>query len=331
MEVEGAVVVITGASSGIGRCTALALARQGARLVLAARNKKALEQAARECRRAGADAAAVECDVSEEEDVQELAERAVEEFGRIDAWINNAGVGLYGRFEDIPSRSFRQQFETLWFGVVHGARAALKQFRRQGGRGLLIDVSSQVATGGIPYQAGYGAAKYAIRMFDDTLRQELQETPEIQVCTVLPSSTDTPFFEHAGNYTGREITPVGSVSRPEEVAEAIVKLIEQPEREVLIGKHGYLMGAAHALAPNVYNRAIRKYTDRKHFGSGEAEVSDGSVFEPQTPAQIHGGWRKRGGGARVSKFAAIAGVATLGALLARRVRTGAGSEIREAA
>jgi NAD(P)-dependent dehydrogenase (short-subunit alcohol dehydrogenase family) len=140
-EVRDAVVVITGASSGIGRCTAQAFAREAAKLVLTGRNRKALQQAAKACTKLGGNAIAVECDVTREDDVQDLAERAVEEFGAVDVWVNNAGVGLYGPFEDVPCDSYRRQMETLLFGVIHGARAVLKQFRQQGGRGVLIDVS----------------------------------------------------------------------------------------------------------------------------------------------------------------------------------------------
>jgi short-subunit dehydrogenase len=322
-ELHKSVVVITGASSGIGRCTALALARAGAKLALAARNQKALEQVAKECRKLGGEAIAVECDVTKEDEVWDLAEQAADEFGNIDVWINNAGVGLYGKFEEVPSESYRHQLETNLFGVIHGARAALKQFRIQGGRGILIDVSSQVAAGGIPYQSGFAAAKSAVRMFDDTLRQELQDSPEIRVCTVLPSSTDTPFFERAGNYSGKALRPVGKISHPDEVAKAIVNLIGHPEREAFIGTHGYFMGAAHAVRPDTYNRMARKFADRKHFEKAQAQTTDGSLFEPNGPEQTSGGWKKEARGSKVPLIAALGGmgVAAVAVLLTRRARS----------
>ncbi len=328
MELRQSVVIITGATSGIGRCTALEFARSGARVVLAARDSKALDKAAAECERSGAEALAVECDVADEDQVQTLAREAVDRFGRIDVWVNNAGVGLYGRFEDCPSASFRQVIETNLCGVVHGTRAALRYFRRQHG-GVLINVSSQVATGGIPYSSAYAATKFAVRMLDDCLRQELLDTPDIQVCTVLPASIDTPFFEHAANYSGYEVKPLGSVHDPLEVARAIVKLAEKPEREVFIGKHGYVMGAAHAMAPDLYNKAVRQKADRDHFTGERTADSDGNLFSPQSPTQIYGGWHRRGRGGSVAAVAAL-GAAAFGLWVATRRGRG-GPHIQQAA
>ena len=318
VSVRDAVVVITGASSGIGRATAHEFAREGATVVLAARNRRALKQAAEECEDLGGRALAVVTDVTSEEEVEELARRAVDTFGAIDVWVNNAGVGLYARFAESPADDFRRVLETNLFGCIYGARAALRQFEQQG-RGVLINVSSQVALGGIPYSSAYDVSKHGVRGLGDTLRQEYVGT-DINICTIFPASTDTPFFQHAANYTGRAIRPLGSVSDAREVARTIVKLMEDPKPEVLVGKHGYFMSLAHALTPKQYDKVIRAMTEKQHFQKKAAEESEGNLYEPQKPERIAGGWRKGGALKKLSKvaLAGIAGTAALSLLRAKR-------------
>lgn len=286
------VVVITGASSGIGRATALEFAKQGVNLVLAARSRENLEHTAQKCRKSGAQVLAIPTDVCREDEVEALAERAVERFGHIDVWINNAGVGLFSRFERAPLEEYRQVIETNLFGPIYGARAALKEFRRSNS-GILINVSSQLAFGGSAYSSAYGISKYGVRALSDTLRQELLDTG-IRVCTVYPASTDTPFFQHAANYTGREVKPLGSVSNARDVAHAIVQLVRSPKPDTLVGKSGYIVEPLHWLAPRLHARVLRSKTERDHFQDKAAQPRQGNLFEPSTFASEKGGWKKSG-------------------------------------
>jgi NAD(P)-dependent dehydrogenase (short-subunit alcohol dehydrogenase family) len=307
------VVVITGASSGIGRATALEFAKQRARLVLGARSRENLERTAEKCRKSGADVLVVPTDVSREEDVQNLAEQAVERFGQIDVWINDAGVGLYSRFEQAPPDEYRQVIETNLFGAIYGARAAVAEFRRANS-GLLVNISSQLAFGGAPYSSAYAISKYGMRALSDTLRQELLGTG-IRVCTVYPASTDTPFFQHAANYTGKEVQPLGSVSDPRDVAKAIVQLVKRPKPEVLIGKSGYVIEPLHWFATGAHARLLRKKTDRDHFQEKFAPPRQGNLFAPARFASEKGGWKRSRLPGALFGFAGLVG----GALALRRL------------
>src|SRR4051812_48570556 len=193
------VVVITGASSGIGRAAALRFATAGERLVLAARAPEPLEEVAAACRRRGADALAIPTDVRDERAVAALAEAAVARFGRIDVWVNAAGVIAYGRFEEIPSEVFRGVIETNLFGQIHGARAAIPRFREQG-RGVLINLASVWGRITSPDVSPYVTSKFAVRAFSACLRHELRDAPGIDVATILPAAVDTPIFRQAANF-----------------------------------------------------------------------------------------------------------------------------------
>jgi short-subunit dehydrogenase len=292
MRLQDKAVVITGASSGIGKATARLFAEKGARLVLAARRLDALEETAAECRLLGADAMTVPTDVASEQDVENLARQAVERFGCIDVWVNDAGVYLVAQFEDAPMEVFRRVMETNFFGVVNGSLAAVRQFKQQG-EGVLINVSSLDGKIAMPYVTAYVASKHAVRGFDESLRQELIGTG-IKVCTILPGAMDTPLFGHSANYTGKGLRPPPPVYDPRKVAKAIVRCAERPQDEKTIGGVPKLLAMWHSLEPSaIFNRASKKYADVGQFTDEHAEATDGNVLHTVNDgSQVTGGWRQ---------------------------------------
>ena len=312
--VRDSAVVITGASSGIGRATALAFARRGARLALAARREQALTDLASECEAAGARAIAVPTDVTDEAAVQALARRTIEEFGRIDVWVNNAAVSLFARFEDAPPADYRRVIETDLFGYIHGARAALPHFRAQGS-GVLVNVSSVAGRIGQPYTSAYVTSKWAVRGLSESLRQELLDAKDVHVCTVLPASIDTPLFQHAANYTGRAVKPLKPVYEAGQVADAIVELVESPTRERMVGAAGKAQSWFHTLAPGLAERGFARQVDRSHFQDAPADATPGNLFTPMNETTtVSGGWREDG--RRIAPAAAIVAIAAIPAVVA---------------
>ena len=248
MDMKDKVVVVTGASSGIGRATAHAFAKRGASLLLAARSDQQLDIVEAECADLGVRAIGVPTDVGNNEEVEELGARAEREFGRFDVWVNNAGLLLLGRIDEAPVEDFERVIQTNLLGTSYGSRVALKHFRQRG-QGTLINVSSIVSGLGQLYSSAYTASKWGVRGLSEALRMEVTDQPNIHVCTVMPSAIDTPIFQHAANYTGRDVQALPPVYPPEQVAEVIVSMVDSPRAEVTVGDAGRLMQLTRSVLP----------------------------------------------------------------------------------
>ncbi|HEX8445671.1 MAG TPA: SDR family oxidoreductase [Sphingomonas sp.] len=292
---EPQVVVITGASSGIGRLTALAFAERGAAVVLAARRGEVLAEVAEQCVAIGGQAIAVPTDVGDADAVAAVARRAVEHFGRIDLWFNNAGVGVFGKLNAIPVAVWHRVIATNLLGAYHGARAVMPVFDRQG-HGILINNASIVGRIAKPDSTAYATSKFAIRGLSEALRQELLDRPNIHVCTILPSVIDTPFFEHAANYSGQRVRAAPPVYPPERVVDAVLKLARRPVAETIIGGAGKFAAAQKRIAPALTTRMTGRLLHRGFLETQPAEDGPGATLEPVRDGRgVTGGWRRLSG------------------------------------
>lgn len=254
--VEEQVIVITGASSGIGLATARLFAARGARgLVLVARNEQALQQIAQELNGRGTRTIAAPADVSKHDELERVARTAVETFGGFDTWVNDAAVALYGTLDRIPLQDQRRLFEVNYWGLVNGSLIAAAHLRKRGG--TIINIGSVLSERAMMLQTQYSASKHAVKGFTDGLRMELESkgTP-VSVTLIKPSSIDTPYVEHARNYLDAEAAVPPPSYDPNLVAKAIVFAAESPRREITIGFAGWVLGAMGKVAPRLLDRAM---------------------------------------------------------------------------
>lgn len=307
------VVVVTGASSGIGLATAELLARRGDRLVLAARHQGDLEVAAQRCRDLGApEVHVIPTDVGDETAVRELVRAAVEACGRIDGWVGAASVYSYGTLERTPPEVVEQIVRTNLLAHVWTAQALLPQLRAQGG-GTIVAVGSLFSRMTAPYVGPYVASKFGLLGLTRSLRQELVGVRGVHVCAVLPATIDTPIYQRAANYTGRHTHPLPPVVSPYRVARAIVRAIDRPRREVVVGQVQRTFVPVQALLPAVFDRTVGPLMDTVALRGGPVPPTPGAVLAPVgSGAQVAGGWRS--GRARALGAGAV-GAAVAGAAL----------------
>ena len=264
---EDQVMVITGGTSGIGLATAKRAAGRGARVVLCSRNEPELRETVAAIEERGGSARSVVADVANQQDLERLAATAIEEFGTIDTWVNNAGVSFYGNLMDVAIEDMRRLFEVNFWGTVYGARAAVARLRRAGG--ALINIGSVVSDRAIPLQGAYSASKHAVKGFTDALRMEIEaEGAPISVTLIKPSTIDTPYFEHAKNYMAVEPKPPAPVYAPEVVANAVLRAAEHPVRDITIGGGGRLITALGTALP----RLTDFYMERAMFDSQRSDI-----------------------------------------------------------
>lgn len=323
------VIVITGASSGIGLATARMASRKGARLVLAARSDDALRQLVEEIRTQGGRAVHVSVDVGSEEDVKQIAEAARREFGGFDTWVNNAGVSVYGLSLDVSIDDMRKVFETNFWGVVYGSRVACRHLRQHGG--ALINIGSELSDKAAPLQGIYSASKHAVKGWTDALRMELaQEGAPVSVTLVKPGPIDTPYPEHARNYLPDQPKHAPPVYKPESVARAILHAATRPVRDLFVGGGARAVSMMDKWAPKLTDRAVgRMLMSGTH--SGRPRHEGDALYRPGGELRVRGHYP---GMARTSVYtraamhpmAASAAAVGVGLLVTALLRSSGGDE-----
>jgi NAD(P)-dependent dehydrogenase (short-subunit alcohol dehydrogenase family) len=290
---RGRTVLVTGASSGIGRATARLLASRGANVVLVARSAQSLAEAEQECRSAaatGADTLVVTADVADADSVDAALEAAVERFGRVDAVVHSAAVLAYGRFEDVPADVFDTALSVTLGGTVNTTRSALRHFRARGG-GSLVVVGSLLGKIATPYMSSYVTAKWAVHGLVRTVQIETRSEPGIDVSLVSPGGVNTPVYRQAGTYLGWHGRPPPPVDPPERVARAVVAAVERPRRETSVGLANPLAVLGFRALPGVYDLLVTPLMRLGGISRDEAPASAGNVLEPQPSGNaVHGAW-----------------------------------------
>ena len=322
------VMVLTGATSGIGLVTARMAADHGVRLVLAARNGEALAELAREIEDCGGAVETVTADVGVEDDVKRIADAAIDRFGGFDTWVNNAGVSIYGMIEDSPLEDQRRLFETNYWGVVHGCLAALPVLRLH--CGTIVNGGSVLGDRAIPVQGVYSASKFAVRGFTEALRMELEaQGSPVSVTLVKPAAIATPYRDHAINYTDGPPRNPPPVYAPEAVAEAILHAAHIPVRDITVGGGGKAIALLGSLFPRATDMIMERTMFRLQQGgkgmqalarTGPYHAGDGLRERSPYPFVREHSWYTRAGIHPYTTLAVVAGLGIAAALVLGRRR-----------
>lgn len=307
-------VLVTGASSGIGRATALQLARAGDNLVLVSRSPEVLAEVAADCAQEGAKASVIEADVADSTAVEAAFDRAVAEFGVVDAVVHSAAVLAYGRFEDVPTAVFDRAMTVNVLGTANVARAALRHFG-EAGEGTLVVVGSLLGRVSVPYLSGYASSKWAVHGLVRALQIEARRTPGIRIGLVSPGGVNTPIYHQSGTYLSRHGRPPPPVDSPEKVARAVVRSIDHPQRDVSVGLANGFMATGFRLLPGVFDVLVTPLMELAAVSTDVVQNSAGNVLEPVSEGEaVHGEWgrhwlRPVGGAATLAVTGAATGLA----------------------
>jgi short-subunit dehydrogenase len=281
------VIVITGASSGIGLCTAESAAKQGAKVVLAARSADTLDEVVRRINQNGGEAIAVAADVADKAQVQHIAETALRRFGRIDTWVNNAGLAIYGRLDEVSEEDGRRLFDINFWGVVHGSLVAMPHLKKQGG--ALINIGSEVSEAYVPILGMYVASKHAVKGFTDSLRVEIERLDKapVSVTLIQPTAVDTPFDEHARNYLESQPDLPTPMIDPQKVADAILEAAVKPTRDIRVGMMSKMNTFVAKNLPGLADRMTAKQVENLQRDE-PARDREGTLHTPGESGQTHG-------------------------------------------
>lgn len=281
------VIVITGASSGIGLATAQAAAGKGAKLVLSARSEEALAKIVEGINLSGGETIYVVADVGDRNQVDRIAAEAIRRFGRIDTWINDAGVSIYGRLDQVSEQDSRRLFDTNFWGVVNGSLAALPHLKKQGG--VLINVGSEVSEAVLPLQGMYSASKHAVKGFTDALRIEIEELDEapVSITLIQPTAVDTPYPQHARNYMDKEPKlPIPAIN-PEDVADKILEAATSSMRDVKVGATATLNTLAAKVMPGGSDKMAAMMAERQQYDEPPRNP-EGGLYRPSGKGEVRG-------------------------------------------
>jgi short-subunit dehydrogenase len=313
---RGSVVVVIGATSGIGRSTALGFARCGARLGLAARDTTRLAEVAAECTALGAEVTTVVSDVADESASEETVRDVVDRFGRVDTWVNCAAGLVAGDLPATPAAELARLVETNVVGALYSSRAALGQFERQG-HGVLINVASLLAVFPNPRVPAYVMTKFAVRGLSLSLRYAADGTG-IRVCVVLPGPVDTPMFAKAGNHAGRALRAIAPACSVERAAATIIGCARRPRRQVVVGWTGRAAMLAHRFAPAGTEWFVAHAAAWLLVRRESAAPTPGGLFEWSGPARSSGGWRRNALRRRLGDAVGAVRITRSGHIRARR-------------